>query len=114
MNAKIVGMDKMNDGAVKIYMESVEDYDNFTDIKKSDGTHYTTRIGKQCFDVYLSKSGFERYASLGFNQAVLELFYKKGIALPVVPKSYNGRFYMALDDFGMAALLLDLKNRKEG
>lgn len=104
----------MSDGAVKLYMQSTENFDSFTDIKKADGSHYVDRIGRQCFDVFMSKSGIDRYASLGLNAQVLEVFYKKEVPLPVVHKSYNGRYYMALDDFGMAALLINLKTSASG
>ncbi len=95
MNATIIGMDKMTDGAVKLYMQSTDNFDNFTDIKKSDGSHYTDRIGRQCFDVYLSQSGFARYATLGLNASVLEVLYRKQVPLPVAHKSYNGKYYRA-------------------
>ncbi len=111
MNAIIVGMDMMKDGAVKLYMNSVDDCKTETEIKKADGTFYTNRIGKQCFDVFLSQSGFERYATLGLNAQVLKVFYEKGVAIPVAHKSYNGKYYMGLDDFGMAALLISLKTQ---
>lgn len=111
MQGVIVGIDKLADGsgALKLYVQSCENNESYTSIKKANGDTYVNRIGRQVFDVYLSKNSLERFASLGLNADVLTAFYEKGIALPFTHKSYEKRFFYAFDDFALAALLIQLK-----
>lgn len=111
MQGVIKGIDKLADGsgAIKLYVESCESSESFVDVKKSNGDVYVSRIGCQVFDVYLSKNTLDRFASLGLNADVLTVFYNKGVPLPFVHKSYEKRFYWTFDDFGMAAMLIQLK-----
>lgn len=114
MNGVITGIDKLADGALKLYIQGTDNAENWTEIKKADGSLYTTRIGKQTFDVFLSQSSMARFATLGLNNQLIEAFYQKQIALPFARKSFNGKFYVSFDDFAMAALLISLKsNGKE-
>lgn len=119
MQGVIKGIDLLQDGsgAIKLYIEGCEGNGvDYVPVKKSNGDLYVQRMGVQVFDVYLSKNTMDRFASLGLNAGVLEAFYKKGIALPFTHKSYEKRFYYTFDDFGLAAMLIQLQANagKEG
>lgn len=113
MNAYIIGIDKLADGAVKLYCIGDQNYSAFTAVNRSGGTKYCDRIGAQCFDVFVSDKTFARYSHLGFTKQTLEDFYKNKTLLPFKPSSYNGKFFMSFDDFGLAAVLMQ-SNMKGG